>query len=283
MGGDGGQVIDRATMVRTKGWGLTKSAGNRFAASLGEMSNYMQMISEDRGLGSLELHRTRMTTCFISQQELREPIVACKLGALYNKEAIISALLNRTLPEAVTHIKALKDVKQCTITWADAENEDGKRRMVCPITKEDLDTGSSKAIVIWPSGAIIGAKSLKEMKFKECPVTSKPFDAEKDVIPLAPNAEEFEKLLQRLPAKKRKASAASEAKMAEAVPAVPEEEEDDDAPAAKKKKAEKVDKTKESAVYKDLFTKGQDVEGWKTNRDAFGTPAYNRGSNVGGV
>lgn len=283
MGGDGGQVIDRATMVKTKGWGLTKGSGGRYAASLGEMANYVQMVSEDRGLSNLELHRTRMSSCFLSQQELREPVVACKLGNLYNKEAVINALLNRTMPEALTHIRALKDVKQCIINWKEAENEGGRRRMVCPVSLEDLDTGSSRAVVIWASGAVISAKSLKEMKFKECPVTSKAFDAEKDIIPLAPDGEEFQKLKEKLPAKKRKAASSSDA------PAVPGDEaeadsrstvkKEDDDPDEKKVKTQKTDDvTKSSDVYKKLFTKDRPALGGV--RDAFGTPCYNRGSRV---
>eukprot|EP00429_Kryptoperidinium_foliaceum_P084215 CAMPEP_0176232130 /NCGR_PEP_ID=MMETSP0121_2-20121125/25154_1 /TAXON_ID=160619 /ORGANISM="Kryptoperidinium foliaceum, Strain CCMP 1326" /LENGTH=305 /DNA_ID=CAMNT_0017571491 /DNA_START=98 /DNA_END=1013 /DNA_ORIENTATION=+ len=208
MGGDGGQVIDRATMVRTRGWGLTKEAGGRYNNSLGEMNSYLQMVTEDRGLGSLERHRMRMTSCWLSQEALREPIVACRLGNLYNKEAVIQALLNKAIPEAISHIRALKDVKNCMITWKEAENEEGRRRMVCPVTRDDLDTGGSKAVVIWPSGAVVSPKALKELKLKECPVTGKAFDAEADVVPLAPEGEELEKLRERLPAsKKRKAEA----------------------------------------------------------------------------
>eukprot|EP00435_Cladocopium_sp_Y103_P001936 s529_g1.t1 len=83
MGGDGGQVIDRATMVKTKGWGLTKGSGDRYANSLGEMNSYMQMVFEDRGLGNLERHRLRMSTCMISQEALREPVVAPAQGTGY--------------------------------------------------------------------------------------------------------------------------------------------------------------------------------------------------------
>merc|ERR1719373_312743 len=117
MGGDGGQVIDRATMVKTKGYGLTKSRNGSYANSLGEMNSYVQMIEEDRGMGTLERHRTRMSQCFLSQEALREPVVACRLGNLYNKEALIGALLSRSIPEPIAHIRALKDVKTCLITW----------------------------------------------------------------------------------------------------------------------------------------------------------------------
>lgn len=221
MGGDGGQVIDRATMVKTKGWGLTKSSenGGRYAASLGEMANYMQQVTEDRGLGTLEKHRTAMSQCFLSQEALREPVVACKLGNLYNKEAMIGAILNKSIPAGLAHIKKLSDLKNCIVTWKEAENEDNmpglyktekhslevKKRMVCPVSREDLDSGGARSVVIWTSGVVVSVKSLKELKAKECPVTGKPFDFDQDAIWLAPNDEEFAKLKARLPvAKKRK-------------------------------------------------------------------------------
>jgi len=227
MGGDGGQVIDRATMVKTKGWGLTKGSGNRFAASLGEMANYVQMVTEDTGMGPLERHRTIMTQCFLSQEELSSGtghVVACKMGNLYNKEAMIGAFLNKTMPAALAHIRKLSDLKTCVIEWKAAEKEEAckndmvsgnrniatTKHMVCPVSRHDMDTGGYRAVVIWSTGVVCGAKSLKELKLKECPVTGKPFDYDKDVIPLAPTGEEFAKLKERLPPpKKRKELAAS--------------------------------------------------------------------------
>jgi hypothetical protein len=119
MGGDGGQVIDRGTMVKTRGWGFTKEVGGAYNNSLGELNSYQQMISEDTGLGPMEKHRLRMTTCLLSQQDLAEPVVCCRLGSLYNKEALISALLSKSLPDAFVHIRGLKDVKQCRLVWKD--------------------------------------------------------------------------------------------------------------------------------------------------------------------
>lgn len=204
MGGDGGQVIDRATMVKTKGWGLTKGGGggNRYAASLGEMANYVQMISEDRGLGTLELHRTKMSQCFLSQHDLREPVVACRLGNLYNKEAIIGAILNKKMPSGLSHIKKLSDLKNCVIEWKE-NKEDGKLHMVCPIARDELDTGGTRSVVIWTSGVVVGVKALKALKSKDCPVTGKPFDYDKDCMALAPKEEELKELIERLPANRK--------------------------------------------------------------------------------
>merc|ERR1719171_1998700 len=72
-------------------------------------------------MGTLQRHQTRMSQCFLSQQELKDPVVACRLGNLYNKEAMIGALLNKSLPSALSHVKALKDVKQCVLSWAEEE------------------------------------------------------------------------------------------------------------------------------------------------------------------
>lgn len=46
--------------------------------------------------------------CALSGERLTEPIVACELGSMYNKEAVISALLDRTLNVKFNYIRGLK-------------------------------------------------------------------------------------------------------------------------------------------------------------------------------
>lgn len=46
--------------------------------------------------------------CALSGERLSEPIAACELGGVYNKEALISALLDRTLNAKFSHIRGLK-------------------------------------------------------------------------------------------------------------------------------------------------------------------------------
>lgn len=290
MGGDGGQVIDRATMVKCKGYGLTKGSGNRYANSLGEMANYVQMVSEDRGYGYLENRANRLQTCILTQQPLREPIVACRLGNLYNKEALIGALLNKSMPAELSHVRALKDVKTCVVKWADntqdveggdanesiGRREGCRRRIVCPMTLADCDAGGSRAVVIWCSGAVVSAKALKEMKLKECPVTGKPFDHEQDIVPLCPDAEELQQMMDRLPVKKRKLAVVSTST---------EEKTTDKTMAAGvgehgKEKRKHADVSDESTdLYKNLFQSKKSVIGEEC-RDAFGTPSYFRGMRI---
>ena len=47
----------------------------------------------------------RSRVCAVSGEALRDPIVACELGHLYNKEAVLLALLERTLNPAFAHIR----------------------------------------------------------------------------------------------------------------------------------------------------------------------------------
>lgn len=301
MGGDGGQVIDRATMVKCKGIGLTKESGGRYNNSLGEMNSYLQIVPEDVGLGPVERRRVRMSQCFLSQQPLRDPIVACRLGNLYNKEAVINALLSKTMPSGLSHIKALKDVKQCQLTWAEGcdaaltlmtrVQEQGHRRMVCPMTKDDLDAGGARAILIWPSGAVVSAKFLKEMKANECPLSGKAFSPDSDTIQLAPNEDEFNKLFARLPAKKKRKADALDA-VGTGLGASASEAAQDAQTTAKpgKKTAPSEDQPKKKpdvdaakgVVYNSLFTSdremGRDGVSNAKGRDAFGCPMYNRGA-----
>jgi len=309
MGGDGGCLVTRADCVKTRGYGFTKSSGGRYTNSLGEMANYIQYVGEDRGLGPLERRRLRMQNCWLSQMKLCDPVVACRLGYLYNKEALIGVLLNKSIPAEVGHIRALRDVKHCLITWAEAKTEASTdKRMVCPVSREELDSGGARAVVLWPSGAVISAKTLKELKLKECPLTCKPFDREKDVVPLAPDEEELSRLRESLPVaptKKRKAAVAASSDIGSAVveggtsssssgsagasssagvdtatpgPTASSGSASTNAVGGEDgKKAQKVDSMK-SDVYNSLFTKDRPfLEG---PRDAFGTPVYNRGARV---
>lgn len=48
----------------------------------------------------------RSRCCAASNELLTQPIVACELGNLFNKEAVLTALLERTLNPAFAHIRS---------------------------------------------------------------------------------------------------------------------------------------------------------------------------------
>jgi Rtf2 RING-finger len=48
--------------------------------------------------------------CAVSNEKLQLPIVTCELGYLYNKDAVLTALLERTLNPTFAHLRGLKDL-----------------------------------------------------------------------------------------------------------------------------------------------------------------------------
>ncbi|KJE89230.1 hypothetical protein CAOG_00743 [Capsaspora owczarzaki ATCC 30864] len=62
----------------------------------------------------------RWTNCALSSLSLREPIVACALGRMYNKEAILQLLLDRASfgeqGKVASHIRGLRDVTELKLT-----------------------------------------------------------------------------------------------------------------------------------------------------------------------
>ncbi|KAK5872161.1 hypothetical protein PBY51_012886 [Eleginops maclovinus] len=81
--------------------------------------------------------------CALSQEKLRRPIVSCEVGRLYNKDAIIEYLLDKTAErpnaEAVTHIRGIKDIKELNLT--DNPEWGGERRNTKGDRYEDMHCG----------------------------------------------------------------------------------------------------------------------------------------------
>lgn len=178
MGGDGGSFASgRKYLLGTK-------EASRDATQDGKNIKYTQMV--------------RSRTCSLSNAPLVEPIVACELGYLYNKEAVLSALLDKTLAEhnggTFSHIRKMKDVvtlvlcpnpSSSTATGATGiglamsaanasktgaegaiETETSLARemcrFICPITRSELD-GLHPFLVIWPTGCVLSDKAMREL------------------------------------------------------------------------------------------------------------------------
>jgi hypothetical protein len=142
MGGDGGSIPSRIDMVKTKGY--TQSA----QGSMGYSANGMRRVVEE-SIDPREYHRTRMTTCALTGQPLEKPVVACRAGYLFSKEAVLSHLINKTIPTEFSHITSLKDI-------VELKNFPGS----CPITARDLNDGVTKSEAMWPCGCVIAEKAL---------------------------------------------------------------------------------------------------------------------------
>ena len=73
MGNDGGSIPDRTSQIRVR--------------------------KRKRRINKLEIQKSKSNLCSMTKEKLRKPIVADRLGQLYNKTSIIEFLLNLTFSQ----------------------------------------------------------------------------------------------------------------------------------------------------------------------------------------
>jgi hypothetical protein len=189
MGGDGGVfAVNRkffAACRNTSKDGQTEATEN-----------------EERQI-KLSKRYVKCRTCAISSEELIEPIVTCQLGYLYNKEHVITALLDKTLHENFSHIKGLKCVKEVKLTGntdsnrggGDDSGSGGKEDCdvacpyMCPVTQLPFN-GVYGFVAIWTTGYVLSEKALREIGMEGLQLEYGPF-TEADVVGLLPMEEEL--------------------------------------------------------------------------------------------
>ena len=85
MGNDGGSIPKRREVVKVK--------------------------HREERKENFEIAKAKSRLCALGKEPLRGPIVACRLGLLYNKEDVVKRLIEKTMPKAFRHIRKLRDVK----------------------------------------------------------------------------------------------------------------------------------------------------------------------------
>uniref|UniRef100_A0A0G4GW74 Replication termination factor 2 n=1 Tax=Chromera velia CCMP2878 TaxID=1169474 RepID=A0A0G4GW74_9ALVE len=217
MGGDGGSIPLRADVVRTKGFKFSRNLGG-----MGYAPN-TQVFAEER-MDPNKIREIRWTSCALSQEPLEPPIVACKLGNLYNKKTVLETILEKKLPEFASHIKSFKkDLKEIPPSFFSTET----KRLFCPLGHVDL-TGAQQATLNWRCGCVVSKKAQKELggggrdgpAQPLCVSCSQPYDPSTDLIDLVPTDEQFERLRGRIAkeeetARQKKRAAASKGGSAE--------------------------------------------------------------------
>jgi len=176
--------------------------------SIPRREELVQLQKKPERVDQNELERIKWFSCTISKEILRPPVVYCELGHLYNKEAIIKRLIEKTIPEAYSHIRSLKDVFPVNFqpnadfkpTGEKSSNnvvdvaEDAP--FACPVT--GLLVGSNhKFSVLKTCGCAFSDRALRECPSDVCLTCNTPFTSE-DVMPLNPDEEELAVLLQKL-------------------------------------------------------------------------------------
>nr|XP_055069067.1 replication termination factor 2 isoform X3 [Misgurnus anguillicaudatus] len=164
--------------------------------------------------------------CALSQEKLKRPIVACELGRLYNKDAIIEYLLDKSAErpntEVVAHIRSIKDVKELNLTdnpaWeGESHNIKGDcyedmhcAMFICPVVGLEMN-GKHKFCYLQTCGCVFSERALKEVKTEICHKCGDPFQ-EDDIVVLNGSKEEVEKLQKALDERRLKAKSAKKSK-----------------------------------------------------------------------
>lgn len=202
MGCDGGTIPKRNEIVKNK--------------------RKNQTGDKDAGLSA------KWQYCSLSGLKLKKPIVACQLGRLYNKLALVEHLLERIVPkntndastsahqdDPIPHIKCLNDTKELKLkerddkaSAASSTADQFKAPYVCPISGLEL-SGKYKFYYLFTCGCVFSERALKEVpNDKQCIICYQPYDPDMDLIVLNGDKDEIEELKQRLPVRRQRTLAA---------------------------------------------------------------------------
>ncbi|KAG1741861.1 Rtf2 RING-finger-domain-containing protein [Suillus paluster] len=213
MGNDGGSIPDRRDLVK-----------NKPKAEQADKANQT---------------RARWFFCALSKRPLQEPIVSCALGKLYNKDAIIEHLLDKTVygdaGKICGHIRSLKDIKVLKLTLRSPppppDSSADVAKFVCPLTFKEMN-GGQPFVYILTCGCVFSQSGLrtvlgpsppngnaaaeespadKDDQLEVCPQCATKFSRSSDIFMINPPLEEEERMYvamelrrSREPAKKSK-------------------------------------------------------------------------------
>ncbi|EPS61282.1 hypothetical protein M569_13513, partial [Genlisea aurea] len=148
-----------------------------------------------------EVRLSKWVNCSLSYEPLRHPIVMDELGNLFNKEALVEALLMKNMPKEFGYIRGLKDMIPVELAEIPGSKQKGSMRFQCPITGLECN-GKSKFYAIKTCGHVLSAKGLKEVKSSGCLVCHKEF-SDGDKVVVNGSEEEVKALWEKLKQKKK--------------------------------------------------------------------------------
>ncbi|MCJ1477158.1 hypothetical protein MMC13_005829 [Lambiella insularis] len=179
MGNDGGSIPKRRELVK-------EAARIPTSAELREFQHEQQ-----------EYH---WSTCPLSLDSLKAPVVSDSAGVLYNKDAILKHLLPTDDPLEVSkvdkekvlggRVQSLRDVIEVRFH---VEVDGSERRWVCPITNKKLGAGAKAAYVV-PCGHVFSEGAIREVSEQRCLECNESYTAENIVTILPILAVEKERL-----------------------------------------------------------------------------------------
>ncbi|XP_057425710.1 uncharacterized protein LOC130719084, partial [Lotus japonicus] len=157
---------------------------------------YLKMYSEKKPdkVDPNEQRLSKWQNCALSNEPLREPCVIDKLGNIFNKEALVEALLGKKLPKEFGYIKGLKDMIMVRLSSI-PRAEDGAK-FQCPISGLELN-GKYRFYALRNCGHVLSAKALKEVRSSSCLVCHEDY-GEEDKVVINGNEDEVAALRERM-------------------------------------------------------------------------------------
>jgi hypothetical protein len=157
----------------------------------------------------------RWTRCHLSNERLAEPVVADELGSLFNKEAIVAALLTKSVPSALGHITSIKQLVTLKLDPVLRRGGGGDGGPVaakgsggapaaaadwqCPVTGLEMN-GRARFVVHRPTGAVLAERALKEAPAAVEELLGGPWSAD-DLTVVNPAGDELQRAKEALAAK----------------------------------------------------------------------------------
>ncbi|CAN1224221.1 Replication termination factor 2 [Linum grandiflorum] len=159
---------------------------------------YLKMYAEKKPdkVDPNEQRLSKWVNCALSYETLRQPCVIDRLGNVFNKEALVEALIGKKLPKAFGHIKGLKDMIDIKLEPIVGGVETNNAWFQCPITGLEFN-GTYKFLALRKCGHVLSAKALKEVKSSGCLVCYMEYE-ECDKIVINGSEEEVEVLRARM-------------------------------------------------------------------------------------
>lgn len=195
--------------------------------------------------------------CALSQEILRRPIVACELGRLYNKDAVIEFLLDKSaekaLGKAASHIKSIRNVTELKLsdnpaweggrgnTKGDRHDDLQRARFICPVVGLEMN-GRHRFCFLRCCGCVFSERALKEIKAEVCHTCGTAFQ-EDDVIVLNGTKEDVEVLKKRMEERRLRAKLEKKTKKPKAAESVAKPTVLEDSAGPSKVKADKPEET----------------------------------------
>lgn len=147
-----------------------------------------------------EKRLSKWMNCALSFEPLMPPCVIDGLGNVFNKEAIVRALIEKRVPREFGHVRGLRDMIGVELSEVKGtESEGGGNGMVrfqCPITGLEFN-GKYKFVALRKCGHVLSVKALKEVKSSSCLVCHVEFE-EGDKIVINGDEEEVAVLRVRM-------------------------------------------------------------------------------------